>query len=526
MVLTSDETWRASRTQFTDWEKPVFNDAGWESSVKLPNSPCGGLIHNFEFHPVWAKEPKSRETIYLRKTFVLQDAPTSVLVKAYFDDDGEVYINGARVIDDTNGAAGFSQGYYASYFKKGENTIALMAKDVSGLCQSASIYVDIKTPKRENYRLLVPLIKQSNISWFNKTYAGGSRDNMYCGTHIGECGCATTSLAMLLNFHGVTKDLEGNKITPDTLNEYLVRNQSCNEHGCVSDGYVYGDVVWGAIHKYTKLANDRFKSPKVMFVGGGPYNKEQVRADIIDNKPVILKAPGTSHWFVASGIDGDTFTIRDPLYEWDTLDNIEYNNTSSYMRRFSKVNSDFSAIEIFIKEPGHIVLVAPDGKKYGYKEEGLYADEDGVRHLIVQTPPKGSYEIKVLVPSPKSTEYVVVKTNRSAENSMNVENTGVEGAAMRFSYDPDFVLPTPTLVPTQIPTPNPTGNEIKGLFCRGGENRTPTARTPCAHSTIILLPVSRLPFLAPACYDVFRFDDGYNLRQSSLFFTSDYFIIN
>jgi len=35
----------------------------------------------------------------------------------------------------------------------------------------------------------------------------------------------------------------------------------------------------------------------------------------------------------------------------------------------------------------------------------------------------------------------------------------------------------------------------------------------------------RNPFLMPACYNITRFDGGYNLRQSSLFFASDYFII-
>lgn len=527
LVLTSDSSWKVSREVAVGWEKPGFDDGNWEHSVVLPHTPCGGWSKTVQADLIWAKNPKSRETVYLRKTISLKTAPLSVLLKTYFDDDGDVYLNGMRVMHDIDGTDGTSQGYYASFFRKGENTIAIAVKDVTGLCQSTAFFIELKIPNHESYELEIPLVKQSAPAWSEKIYAGGSKDNMFCGTTIGHCGCVVSSLAMLLNFHKVTKSPDGLKTSPDVLNEYLSRNQRCNEYGCVSDGYVYGDVVWGALHKYTKSGHDMYQSPKVMLVGGGVYDKDQVKDDIKNNKPVVLRAPNKSHWFIASGIDGDSLSIRDPLYEWGVLDNPDYKNTASQMRRFSKVNSDFSAIEIFIKEPGHIVLTSPDGKKYGHLQEGLYFDENGVRHLLVQTPKKGTYGIEIMVPSSEKTEYVVVNTNRSAENVMYVEHVQIGESAPGFTYDPDFQPPTPTLTYT-VPTASPIirGYASKNEMCRGGENRTPTARTPCAHSTIILLPVSRLPFLAPACYDVFRFDDGYNLRQSSLFFTSDYFIIN
>lgn len=556
--IKSDSTWRIARSLVTGWEKVGFDDGGWEYSIAPSRGLCSGKIGNFEGDPMWAPHPVNKETVYFRKIFELEDVPTSAYLKVGMDDDGEVYINGTSVLSSWNGVAGLSEGDVTKFLKKGTNTMSIVVKDTYGVCQSAEVYLLIKIPYADKYELGVPQMKQSTPTWSSLKYAGGSQDNMLCGSTIGECGCSLTSLAMLLSFHGVIKGPDNLNTTPDVLNEYLSKNQVCDDVGCVSDGYVYGDVVWGAIHQYTKRAHERFDSPKVMLVGIGPYDKNQVIADIKSDKPVILKAPGRSHWFVASGIVGKTLTIRDPLFDWSVLDNIDYNNSASQMRRFSKVHSDFSAIEVFVKSPNHILITSPDGKRVGFDQStqkpileipgSIYIDETiagkntsdseigVVRHAIIQTPQKGEYSIRLIGPSSDTQAQIVTfSTNRQADNLRDIKNNISIGTETHMLYDPDFVLdqkdvvvtPSPT-TPT-LPTPEEKMISEKAILqadCRGGENRTPTARTPCAHSTIILLPVFNSPFLAPACYNLSKFDGGYNLRQSSLFFASDYFIIN
>ncbi len=515
---------------------PDFSD--WEYSVAPSRGLCAGEVGNFEGDPMWATKPKNYDKVYFRKTLSISDVPKSAYLKVVMDDDGEVFINGQSALKSFDGVVGYSEGEVGQYLRKGENTIELMVIDTYGVCQSAALYLEVKIPFAEKYELNVPFMKQSTLTWAPQQYAGGLLDKLKCGIAIGDCGCALSSLAMLLSFHGVIKGPDGFNTTPDVLNEYFSRNQTCDDVGCISDGYAYGNVVWGAVHQYTKKAHERYGSPKVMFVGGGVYDKATVAADIKSDKPVILKAPGKSHWFVASGINGPTFSIKDPLFDWSILDNTDYKNEASEMRRFTKVNSDFSAIEVFTKAPGNILVTTPDGRRLGYEtetksvvkevENGNYLEDDVsvvVRHAVIQTPIKGDYKIQYFSTDKEiKPQYVVFRTNRSAESIKEIKNDIKEGMVTNFDYDPDFVLLTPTIAVT----PSPTGTLIEKQSyeaCRGGENRTPTARTPCAHSTIILLPVLRNPFLMPACYNITRFDGGYNLRQSSLFFASDYFII-
>lgn len=541
-TLKSDSTWKFARNPQNGWEKPSFDDSGWGYTMAPSRGLCAGKIDNFEGDPMWAPNPINQETVYFRKTFMLSDAPKSALVKVVMDDDGEVYVNGVMVLQSIDGVVGVSQGYFASQFKKGPNTIALVVRDSYGVCQSAAVYIETKLPYAEKYELDIPHMKQSTLTWAPLQYAGGLQDKMLCGIAIGNCGCVITSLAMMLSFHGVLKGPDGLNTTPDVLNEYFSRNQECDENGCVSDGYVYGDVIWGALHQYTKKANERFNSPKVMFVGGGAYNRELTAADIKSDKPVILKAPEKSHWFVASGINGATFSIKDPLFEWSTLDNPDYKNTAAEMRRFTKVHSDFSALEIFAKAPEHILATAPDGKRVGYDPTtkatlyeipgAVYLEDDNstiVRHIVIPLPKKGAYEVRIVSPDQESShQYIVVQTNRGAENKRIVGKD--DGNPIVIDVDPDFVL-QPSITPSSMPTqvfiePTKQINKMHDEeICRGGENRTPTARTPCAHSTIILLPVGHYYF-APACYDLQKLTDRYKLRRPSLFFSTDYSIIN
>ena len=83
-----------------------------------------------------------------------------------------------------------------------------------------------------------PLFLQTDERWKNDIYAGGERDVLDCGTTIEECGCALTSMAMLLRGYGISKGATGEEIQPKSLNAYLLQNQTCTDDGCISLGYV------------------------------------------------------------------------------------------------------------------------------------------------------------------------------------------------------------------------------------------------------------------------------------------------
>ncbi len=464
ILIKNNATWKFARSVTEGWKLSGYDDSLWDYVAIPSRGLCQGAVDDFESDPMWATNPVAREIVYFRKEIILEGEPLSAHAQIVMDDDGELYINGEVALASSDGIVSLTQGDVASHLHKGLNTIAIRVDDTFGGCQYTQLLIEVEVPVSEDHQLDVPLIKQTAKAWSDVTYAGGSKDDMFCGMTIGDCGCVISSLSMLLAFHGITKGPSGFATTPDNVNDYFLRNQTCGAAGCVSSGYAYGEVVWSAVHEYAKKAYELFGSPKIMLVEAAPYNKAKVEDDIKNNKPIILKAPHQSHWFVASGIVGTTFSIRDPLFDWTELQNPDYKNSASQMRRFTKVNSDFSAIEVFVKEPDHILITAPDGKRVGFDktqnkvvneiENAVYLLEGdmsaGIRHALIQEPVKGEYIIQTVSDQKKEIEYSVYKSNRAAEiirSTMQSPPDKPNGVA----YDPDFSQPAPT--PTTVPRP-------------------------------------------------------------------------
>ncbi|KXK09683.1 MAG: hypothetical protein UZ22_OP11002001011 [Microgenomates bacterium OLB23] len=213
--LKSDSTWRASRVLSVGWEKPGFDDGEWIYATAPSRGTCGqGKVGNFEGDPMWLSGAIERETVYFRKKLIVGDTPKNARIKAAFDDDGEIYINGSKALSDWDGKAGEHAADVTEYLRKGENTIALVVKDSYGICQSAAVFIEVKIPFANKYELNMPPIKQSTLTWAPMQYAGGVKDDMFCGITIGDCGCVITSLAMLLTFHGVIKGPDGFNTRP------------------------------------------------------------------------------------------------------------------------------------------------------------------------------------------------------------------------------------------------------------------------------------------------------------------------
>lgn len=246
-----------------------------------------------------------------------------------------------------------------------------------------------------------PLIKQTDPKWGNSDYDHAKSQQLSCGKTISECGCALTSLAMLLNYHGVTKDPDGNATSPATLNNYFNKNTQCVSSGCVSQGYAFGNVMWSAADRYSAEAHKTFGTQKIVSLNSTAdtvWNPAIVAEDIKSNQPVIVKVKQNEHWALATGIDQNTFAINDPLIDVDRLNNSPYTNVAYAVRRFKKTTSDFSLLEVTTKAPTTVSVTDPLGRKtdtISNTRVSLAETSSGTNTITIGTPLAGEYKITV-----------------------------------------------------------------------------------------------------------------------------------
>ncbi len=452
--IHSDSSWFVSKEVSDGWTSIDYDDSLW---VKT-KAPTRGLC-NFKEHPVfftepmWHPTPKNKEKVYFRKTFIIDSEILEALLRVNFDDDAEVYVNNTLVGVDASGGVENDPMVFdvKDHLVVGENILSLMAFDSYGGCQWAQ--ADLEISFDEGVKLEVPLLKQSDDRWADTTYDHGDKQNLFCGSTIKDCGCVLTSLAMVLQYHGVTKLQGGELLDPDSLNDYFNKGTSCTDDGCVSKGYVFGNVRWNAVNQLSKFAHDVYSSPKVQFSGVHGYSVEKVSEEISHKNPVILKSPHESHWFIATGEKPSTFYIHDPLFERYTLSDT-YNNSASTIRTFEKVNSNFSLIEIYTKETSQILLTDMYGRKTGYDsvtkntlqeiprsayvfEESVSSNgKDGVWWLSVNEPAKGIYKVDITGKDPA----VLYVADENATEVMEY----TDSRSKQFHYDSEsehFYIP-------------------------------------------------------------------------------------
>lgn len=288
----------------------------------------------------------------------------------------------------------------------------------------------------------VPLFRQYSLPWGPQEYDHGLSQGLWCGSTMSKCGCAVTSLAIILKYHGVTKDPYGNPTTPETVNDFFREGVKCDAKGCTSMGYAFGDIRWSAANQYSKVASSSYGSPKVIYTGGGSrkgHDPNLYKDEIENNRPVILSMQ--NHFVVATGYVNDTFTIHDPYFDDRTqLDHPAYNNTSSGYHLFKTTNTDYSNLEIVSLTPAQILIIDPDGKQTGFdftnqsiKEEIPYSTyhfdpalaepegsnppppiDAGVYWGIVFNPQPGKYQITISTPDQEPGNYAIYASDKQA----------------------------------------------------------------------------------------------------------------
>lgn len=205
-----------------------------------------------------------------------------------------------------------------------------------------------------------PYFSQKDPAWGGQEYdSANTYGPFFCGTTLAQCGCATTSSAMLLKYYGVNKSPTGEDTNPQTLNNWLKAN----------NGYAFGALKWNSIAAYSVKANQIFTTQqKIKFSGVAPSNDfTTLNQDLNNNSPPILQEPG--HFIVATGIQNPTYTIADPAWQNKTT-LAAYSDSFQSLRRFAKTNTDLSAIYIAAPAPTGLLITDSQGRKTGKDADG------------------------------------------------------------------------------------------------------------------------------------------------------------
>jgi len=325
--------------------------------------------------------------------------------------------------------------------------------------------------------LNVPLLKQNDLAWGESEYDNAKTQFTWCGKTMAQCGCVTTSIAMILDYYDVKNPDDGSNTTPATVNEYFKLDRKpamCTDGsgkfvaGWQSRGYFCANVVWKAAAQYSRDAFIRNRADSMInLLNSGPiaYDAKTLRDDINLNTPVILQNTAQNHWFVAKGIIDNTFFINDPFFSRTRLDDPAYGNSARQTVRYVKVSSDFSAFVVPIESPDQLLITDSDGRRTGfdpatltvvqeitnstyYFQQSLADDTgqntptpDGVGSywVSIDTPQAGDYKIQVISPPREAYSFGVYAYDHDADLTLNSfvgQSTSDVPPSYIFSYNP------------------------------------------------------------------------------------------
>src|SRR6266446_2130446 len=135
--IVSDGNWRV---------RSPAPPAGWNTSISFNDSDAAGWEYAFSSgNNIWKNSNQSSSSpgqVWFRHVFVLPAQPTSGSGTFYFDDDGQVYLNGTLIVNDTGGGATtFNLQLATNLFVVGENLIAVHG--INTIAPFNSIAVDM-----------------------------------------------------------------------------------------------------------------------------------------------------------------------------------------------------------------------------------------------------------------------------------------------------------------------------------------------------------------------------------------------
>lgn len=308
------------------------------------------------------------------------------------------------------------------------------------------------TPPSTGGVLGVPLLRQGSRpytdgdpSWEGQEFDHAGAGQFTCGTTMAQCGCATTSIAMVLKYYKVNKLPDGTPLDPGTLNTWLKNNNGYNRNL---------GVIWSVaatIAKKAKAQNPEFAYNSIEYLNDRTYNATTLTNDLQQGKPNILQvnAPGM-HFVVATGKDNNTFTINDPLFNRTNL--ASYNNSAVSVRKFVPANSDMSYIVYVVDENVDIIVRDENGESVGESyleyspanltEEPNVIDSSAVKVYYFAKPQTGDYTVELS--ASESTSYQLDETfiTEDGEIKTDTHDGFIEpdqSANYHVAYDKDIL---------------------------------------------------------------------------------------
>jgi len=133
VLVSTDASWKvtAAAPAAADWNSnAAFDDSAWESATVLYN--VADYLPGYLAKGIWSSGGQystSETQMWARAIFNLATLPLDAFVNNGFDDDGDLFINGAQVVSDHNGYANNSFANITSYLVTGDNVIAFAVSD-------------------------------------------------------------------------------------------------------------------------------------------------------------------------------------------------------------------------------------------------------------------------------------------------------------------------------------------------------------------------------------------------------------
>jgi hypothetical protein len=164
VTVVTDATWKVTNpAPPTGWNADVnFDDSTWVNAFKNPSGDNIWMTSNMS--------GQSPNQVWFRHVFTLTSAVASAVGDFYFDDNGQDYLNGHLLIDDTGGGATHFNGVTIdpSWFVVGQNLFAIHGVDTIAPFAAVAANVQI-TPVPEPPGLLLAVLAAAPLFLRNRS---------------------------------------------------------------------------------------------------------------------------------------------------------------------------------------------------------------------------------------------------------------------------------------------------------------------------------------------------------------------
>lgn len=447
--LTGNQKWSFSPTEDAIWGSPAISEnaifiQSLAGRIYALNSDTGALLWTYRTSATGNREYSSPaiagKTIYFgsvdKNLYAFNTQSGSLLWK--YSMQGEVsspIISNHQVIIST------SDGKVYAFGKKILNTI-----------------------------LNVPYLSQNSSPWGPMEYDHTSLLNAPNQT-IDMWGCAITSAAMILNYHGMTQFADGSPMNPENLNDWLKKNNGYSYGGRGKSWY--SSINWPSIGKLSEELYTAVKSSTKLELRKVEPFPGNLDSDLTSGRyPDILwlyKKDVLGHFVVATGKTGSTYAINDPEWNYLTLD--KFNPAITNVFRFVPSQTDLSYITAVVNPNTEILFEDGNGNKTGkYTHNGTTKQFNNIPDSTYSFQPPisnvddhdnvislGTGVNELLIPKPAEGNYkITLSSNSNADYTLNISDynengdsltTKIEGA-VSLNSDDNFEISHPQISPT------------------------------------------------------------------------------